>query len=152
MSRGLDFGDSGPSEPETTGGTPDVPPTNVPPGQPQQPSPSGDGGDNAGRDACTGVEYSRFVDNHDGTVSDLKYRLMWVKNPNDLPGDLTDMGLACMVTHEIARQACQRLSYAGFADWRLPLPEEFKLLFNDPRDHPPSKVIPVLSLIRTFWT
>lgn len=51
---------------------------------------------------------SRFIDNGDGTVTDLATRLMWQKGENKRAGK------------EEAERICKEMTLAGYQDWRLP--------------------------------
>ena len=55
----------------------------------------------------------RFVDNGDGTVTDTRRQVMWQKGDNGEE-----------VTFEEAQKYCKELQLGGYADWRLPKPEE----------------------------
>ena len=55
----------------------------------------------------------RFVDNGDGTVTDTKWQIMWQQSDN-----------GAEVTFEEAQKYCKNLRLGGYADWRLPKPEE----------------------------
>ena len=59
------------------------------------------------------VAEARFVDNGDGTVTDTKRKIMWQKGDNGKE-----------VTFEEAQKYCKTLRLGGYADWRLPNPEE----------------------------
>ncbi len=55
----------------------------------------------------------RFVDNGDGTVTDTRRKIMWQKGDNGKE-----------VTFKGAQEYCKTLRLGGYADWRLPNPEE----------------------------
>lgn len=59
------------------------------------------------------VAENRFVDNGDGTVTDMKRHIMWQKGDNGKE-----------ITFEEALDYCETLRLGGYSDWRLPLPEE----------------------------
>lgn len=59
------------------------------------------------------VAKKRFVDNGDGTVTDTQRKIMWQKGDNGKE-----------VTFEEARKYCETLRLGGYADWRLPKPDE----------------------------
>ena len=59
------------------------------------------------------VAENRFVDNGDGTVMDTKRGLMWQQSDNGK-----------QVSFEAAREYCRTLRLGGYADWRLPRPDE----------------------------
>jgi len=62
----------------------------------------------------------RFIDNKDGTISDTKTGLTWVKNPH------TDLAVEFKreMNWQNAVDACAKLVFAGHKDWRLPTVEE----------------------------
>ncbi|MCA9406789.1 MAG: DUF1566 domain-containing protein [Candidatus Omnitrophica bacterium] len=55
----------------------------------------------------------RFVDNGDGTVTDMATGLMWVSDP-------TMVGLGFTMYWYDAIDACENLNFAGHSDWRMP--------------------------------
>ena len=57
----------------------------------------------------------KFIDNGDGTVTDLSTGLMWAK-------DMHSAGCnhGKMLTWQGAMQYAKSLSFAGYSDWRLP--------------------------------
>ena len=59
------------------------------------------------------VATERFVDNGDGTVTDTRRKIMWQKGDNGKE-----------VTFEGAQEYCKTLRLGGYADWRLPKPDE----------------------------
>ena len=59
------------------------------------------------------VAEERFVDNGDGTITDSRRQIMWQKEDNGKE-----------VTFEEAQKYCKALRVGGYADWRLPSPEE----------------------------
>jgi hypothetical protein len=62
---------------------------------------------------------NNFVDNGDGTVSDLTTGLMWMKQkPKTL------------LNWEDAIKYCENLSYAGYEDWRLPNIKQLASILN----------------------
>jgi hypothetical protein len=58
---------------------------------------------------------ARFVDNGNGTVTDTRRKIMWQKGDNGKE-----------VTFEQAQAYCQHLKLGGYADWRLPKPDELE--------------------------
>jgi hypothetical protein len=69
---------------------------------------------------------SRFVDNGNGTVTDISTGLMWIKNPHtDLPERLKGT-----LAWQNAIDACKELDFAGKKDWRLPTVEELRSLVD----------------------
>ncbi|MEI8350071.1 MAG: DUF1566 domain-containing protein [Candidatus Omnitrophota bacterium] len=68
----------------------------------------------------------RFLDNENGTITDTKTGLIWVKNPHtDLPEEFKNY-----MTWKQAVDACKKLNYAGNKDWRLPTVEELRELVD----------------------
>ncbi len=61
---------------------------------------------------------SRFVDNQDGTVTDVVTGLMWQKETNARKGP------------KDAEVFCQNLTLAGYTDWRLPNLKELNTILN----------------------
>jgi hypothetical protein len=59
------------------------------------------------------IAVERFVDNGDGTITDTRRKIMWQKGDNGKE-----------VTFENAEQYCKTLRLGGYADWRLPNPDE----------------------------
>lgn len=55
----------------------------------------------------------RFVDNGDGTVTDMQTNLMWQKGDN---GE--------KITFDKAQEYCKTLKLGGYTDWRLPKVDE----------------------------
>jgi hypothetical protein len=68
----------------------------------------------------------RFVDNKDGTVTDNKTGLTWVKNPHT---DLSERFKGEMKWQD-AIDSCKELDFAGHKDWRLPTAEELISIIN----------------------
>ena len=73
-----------------------------------------------------------LIDNGDGTVTDTKTGLMWVKNPHT---DLSEKFKGEMKWQE-AVDACKALNFAGHKDWRLSTREELFSLTDDTRYSP----------------
>jgi hypothetical protein len=59
------------------------------------------------------VAEKRFVDNGDGTVTDTRRNLMWQKGDNGEEVSFVE-----------AENYCKSLRLGGYADWRLPTPDE----------------------------
>ena len=75
---------------------------------------------------------SRFIDNKDGTITDSKTGLIWVKNPHtDLPEEFKSY-----MPWKQAIETCKVLNYAGHKDWRLPTIEELRELVDYTRRQP----------------
>ena len=63
---------------------------------------------------------AHFIENKNGTITDNKTGLMWVKNPHtDLPEKFKGE-----MKWQPAIDACKALDFAGQKDWRLPTVEE----------------------------
>jgi len=65
------------------------------------------------RQSAVIVAEKRFLDNGDGTVTDTRRNLMWQKSDNGKE-----------VSFEEAENYCKSLRMGGYADWRLPNPDE----------------------------
>lgn len=79
-------------------------------------------------------DYSKniFVDNKDGTISDLSTNLMWAKNDSK-------KGL----NWEEANTIANKLNFAGYSDWRMPTAKELQSIVDYTRspDHTNSAAI-----------
>lgn len=71
----------------------------------------------------------RFMDNGDGTVTDRETNLMWIKN-----GWRVDFFSAVKWIEAIKK--CERFSYGGYTDWRLPTLKEWKSLLDKNNEYP----------------
>jgi hypothetical protein len=76
-----------------------------------------------------GTGEGRFVDNGDGTVTDKKTNLMWIKN-----GWRIDFFSA--VKWKDAIKKCEGFRYGGYTDWRLPTIKEWKSLLDKNNEYP----------------
>ena len=76
-----------------------------------------------GQDAQYNGARPGYVDNGDGTVSDLNTGLRWQKSP-DTDGD-GDLDAADKLTYDAALAGADTFSLAGYDDWRLPAINEF---------------------------
>jgi len=92
----------------------------------------------------TGQTRSRFVDNGDGTVTDLCTDLMWLKKPKRVA-----------VTWREAREFCKVLNTKKYKGWRLPTLKEMNKLIDKrqkdpalPLKHPFSEV----HTYKPYWT
>ena len=71
----------------------------------------------------------RFVDNRDGTVTDRKTNLMWLKNGRRLD-------FVSAVTWWDAVKKSTEINIGGYDDWRLPSIEEWNSLIDTNRQYP----------------
>ena len=66
-----------------------------------------------------------YTDNGDGTTTDTRTGLMWLKDGNYPFNGVTSTG-----TWEQALGYCENLVYAGYSDWRLPNIRELESIVN----------------------
>jgi len=79
----------------------------------------------------------RFIDNGDGTITEKVTRLMWVKDPSQIPGGLWGTpGIPVRMTWSNAIINCEALNYAGYSDWRLPNVTELESIVDYGRYSP----------------
>ena len=71
----------------------------------------------------------RFIDNGDGTVTDTKTNLMWVKNG-------WRMDFFSAVDWRKAKEKCESFKHRGYTDWRLPTLKEWKSLMDKNNEYP----------------
>jgi hypothetical protein len=76
------------------------------------------------------IACSRFIDNGNGTVTDTKTGLIWVKNPHT---DLSAVFKSEMNWKD-AKAACEKLGFAGHKDWRLPTVAELFSIVDHTKD------------------
>jgi hypothetical protein len=81
-----------------------------------------------------------FIDNGDGTVSDVKNHVMWEANSNDARMPWVD-----------AVAYAEHLSLANHSDWRLPSPDELKALHASGAACSWGRV-PMIETAPTVWT
>ena len=74
-------------------------------------------------------QQNRFVDNHDGTITDTATNLMWIKNGWRLE-------FLSAVTWYDAIKKCNDFRRAGYNNWRLPTNEEWKSLIDTNNQNP----------------
>ncbi|MFC1857400.1 DUF1566 domain-containing protein [Thermodesulfobacteriota bacterium] len=93
-------------------------------------------------------EKDRFVDNKDGTVTDTKTNLMWIKNG----------WRAEFISVESwfdAIDKCKRFSHGNYTDWRLPTLEEWNSLIDKNNQNPalvePNPFVNMISHL-PYWT
>lgn len=76
-----------------------------------------------------GATHARFVDNHDGTVTDRHSGLMWLRN--GWHGHFFSA-----LTWENAIDKCSRFEAAGYTDWTLPTKAQWQSLLDDHQQAP----------------
>jgi hypothetical protein len=90
----------------------------------------GEGGGAYGQDAQYAGNQPAYLDNGDGTVSDLNTGLMWSQSP-DLNGD-GEINAADKFSYEEALSGASGFDLAGYTDWRLPtIKELYSLIVFD---------------------
>lgn len=67
----------------------------------------------------TALASDRFLNNNDGTVTDVKTGLMWAAKDNEIPINWSD-----------AHAYCQNYTGGGHTDWRLPTLTELASLYD----------------------
>ncbi len=73
-----------------------------------------------------------FIDNGDGTVTDMATGLMWVQASADTDGD----GTPDTMSWQDALAWCENLELASYSDWRLPDINELHSIVDHTRDIP----------------
>jgi len=86
------------------------------------------------RPASKEADGQRFLDHGDGTISDRRMNVMWIKN-----GWRLDFFSA--VDWHKAVEKCSRFKHGGYSGWRLPTLAEWKSII-DPRQEYPALVEP----------
>ena len=86
----------------------------------------------------------KLKDNGEGTVTDLRTGLMWIKDPESFP--------ALKGTHDWdeAEKICQELNFADYTDWRLPTLAELRTIVD--RGQKPAIVRPLVGVADNYWT
>ncbi len=80
-----------------------------------------------GQDAQYSRNEPNYVDNGDGTVTDMVTGLMWAQSP-DMDGD-GDIDAADKMTYDAAVAGADNFDLAGYDDWRLPtIKEQYSLI------------------------
>lgn len=74
---------------------------------------------------------SAFNDNGDGTLTDTRTGLMWMKCPLGQSGSDCATGSANTYTWDQALQAPNGFSYAGYSDWRVPNIKELRSIIEE---------------------
>jgi len=86
-----------------------------------------------GQDACYNGNQPGYVNNGDGTVTDLVTGLMWSKTP-DMDGD-GDIDYADKMSYDEAIAGAASFNLAGYTDWRLPsIKEMYSLILFSGKD------------------
>ena len=70
-----------------------------------------------------------YTDNGDGTVTDNRTGLMWLKYANNYNSGAAQ-------TWEAALSGCESFSYAGYSDWRLPNVRELESIVDAGEQNP----------------
>ena len=93
-----------------------------------------------------------FIDNLDGTVTDMAMGLMWQKCTYGQTWNGADcMGNPVTKTWQLALEAAESLTWANFSDWRLPNRNELQSLVNYSRIHPASYSL-FTSMPSNYWS
>ncbi len=97
---------------------------------------------------------SRFSDHGDGTVTDGKTGLMWMKCPLGQSGSDCATGSANNYTWQEALDAADGYSFAGYTDWRLPNIKELRSIVEQRCYYPAINlaVFPATSSGSYFWS
>jgi len=86
---------------------------------------------------------NRFLDNGDGTITDLKTNLMWLNQKEYI----------ALAPFDEAKEYCKSFNYNNHSDWRLPTKNEFNSII-DKKNYP--AIISVFQLgkadIYLYWT
>jgi hypothetical protein len=93
-------------------------------------------------------EKDRFIDNRDGTITDAKTRLMWMKNGWSL-------NFLSAVSWFDAMDKCKQLTHGNYRDWRLPTVEEWRSLIDSNNKYPalvePNPFVNIISHM-PYWS
>jgi len=81
------------------------------------------------RPSYSASEKDRFVDNQNGTITDTKTNLMWIKNGWRIEFLSAD-------TWPDAIDKCKRFSHGNYTDWHLPTLEEWNSLIDENYQNP----------------
>ncbi|BCS95552.1 hypothetical protein DSLASN_11840 [Desulfoluna limicola] len=93
--------------------------------------------------AVRGQSTPRFIDNSNGTVTDLRTGLMWQKAAAEEGADFTWTGA---LTH------CSSMALAGHNDWRLPSKNELLSLLDDSQTELQSAGDVLTGMEDAYWT
>ncbi len=89
---------------------------------------------------------NRFIDNGNGTVTDRKTQLMWIKTGKPVLG---------AITWKEADTFCEALNFAGYFDWRLPTKAEWSGLIDSQYENPALPAFNLFTNVVTYldyWT
>jgi hypothetical protein len=88
-------------------------------------------------DKVSGEVKKRFVDNGNGTVTDISTNLMWMQSPKRVA-----------VSYEEAEDYCSTLTQSGLSGWRLPTADEWQDIIDKsqqapslPKGHPFKNIV-----------
>ena len=104
--------------------------------------------------AASQFDAARFVDNSDGTVSDVVTGLMWKRCPEGLSGEDCSNGSASTLVWGGSMKAARDSTYAGYDDWRLPNMKEMQTLVDVTKNNPAlnTSVFPNPNNVLNYWT
>ena len=104
--------------------------------------------------AASQFDAARFVDNGDGTVSDVVTGLMWKRCPEGLSGEDCSNGSASTLVWGGSMKAARDSTYAGYDDWRLPNMKEMQTLVDVTENNPAqdTSVFPNPNNVLNYWT
>ncbi|CCQ90740.1 hypothetical protein NITGR_360078 [Nitrospina gracilis 3/211] len=74
---------------------------------------------------------SRFVENDDDTIIDMKRRLIWCRQDS---WQLTDKWLSWVQARDYA-QELNKKAHGGYKDWRMPTTDEVRSLFDKSQEN-----------------
>jgi len=94
----------------------------------------------------------RFVDNGDGTITDMATGLMWIKDPSQIGGDWGSPGSPTTTTWAVAITRCNALEYAGYSDWRLPNIKELYSIVDIGEKNPSINNIYDNTIVDNYWS
>jgi len=108
----------------------------------------------SGAYAASKFDAARFVDNGDGTVSDVVTGLMWKRCPEGLSGGDCNNGSASTLVWGGSMKAARDSVYAGYDDWRLPNMKEMQTLVDVTKNNPAqdTSVFPNPNNVLEYWT
>ncbi|MCI5227701.1 MAG: DUF1566 domain-containing protein [Candidatus Electrothrix sp. AX2] len=74
------------------------------------------------------TKIGKYLNNHDGTITDTETGLMWKRCSEGLSGENCEKGKAKEYTWIDAVKRFKNVDYAGYSDWRMPTIEELETL------------------------